>query len=465
MSDYIEDESGSDALPIERIDQLVEHIERGAKPRTMWRIGTEYEKLAVDPASGRAIPFSGPRGIEAVLKALADRFGWEPQEENGRIIALSRPGSGDITLEPGAQLELSGRPCVTLHEAAEELDEHVREITAVGDDLGIAFLGLGIQPVSRLEEIEWVPKRRYEIMGPYMLQVGRLGQRMMKQTATVQVNLDYESEADAMQKMRVAMGLGPLINAIFANSPISDGAANGYLSYRGHIWTDTDAARSGLLPFVFDAGAGFVDYVRWALDAPMYFVKRGGAYRDMTGIPFRRFWKEGANGMRATVGDFALHLSTLFPDVRLKTYIELRTADSQPPDSLLGLSAVAKGVLYEPDCMLAAWDLVKDWSIEERLRIRDDVHRGALAAPVRRFRMQDLARELVDIAEEGLKRQACHDARGRDESIYLERARDVVRSGRTLAEDVLERWQGAWDREPARLVAHAAYANPARRES
>lgn len=459
MSDYIQDESGPDALPLERLDQLLEHFERGAKPRSAWHIGTEHEKVAVDRRTGRAVPFSGGRGVEAVLRQLAERFGWEPHEERGRVIALSRPG-GDITLEPGGQLELSGRQCATLHEAAAELDEHVREITAVGDGLDIAFLGLGIQPISTVEEIEWVPKARYGIMGPYMLRVGRLGQRMMKQTATVQVNLDYESEADAMRKMRVAMGLGPVINAIFASSPISDGRPNGFLSYRGHIWTDTDPARCGMLPFLFEPRASFAAYVEWALDAPMYFVKRGGDYRDMTGIPFRRFWRDGAAGLRATVGDFALHLSTLFPDVRLKTYIELRTTDGQPPEAALALPAIAKGVLYDDDCLFAAWDLVKDWSWEERLRLRDDVHRAALRAPLRRYQVQDVARELVAIAEEGLRRQACRDQRGQDERVYLEPARDVVQRGKTLAENLLERWEGEWDHDAARLVAHTAYRRP-----
>ncbi len=461
MSDYVQDETGPDAQPIDRLDQLVEHFERGAKPPPEWRVGTEYEKVAVDRASGCAIPFSGARGVEAILRALADRFGWEPHEEEGRVVALSRPG-GDVTLEPGGQIELSGRPCVTLHEAADELDEHVGELTAVASELGVAILGLGIQPISTLEEIEWVPKPRYGIMGPYMREVGRLGQRMMKQTATVQVNLDYSSEADAMQKMRVAMGLGPVINAIFANSSISDGRANGYLSYRGHVWTDTDPARCGPLPFVFQPGVGFADYIEWALDVPMYFVKRAGRYLGMAGVTFRRFWKEGAGSLRATVGDFALHLSTLFPDVRLKTYIELRTADSQPPDNLLGLSAIAKGVLYEPDCMLAAWDLVKGWSWEERRRLEHDVHRAALGAPLRRHRVLDVARDLVAIAEEGLRRQRRCDARGRDETIFLERTHDIVSRGRTLAETVLEHWDGDWLRDPASLVDYTAYSMPHR---
>lgn len=460
MSDYIADETGPDAAPIDKLEQLVEHFERGAKPRSSFRVGTEYEKIAVDKHTGAAIPFSGRRGVEAVLRKLADRFGWEPQEEEGRIVALSR-GEGEITLEPGGQIELSGRPCTTLHEANHELHEHVREVVSVADELDVAFLGLGIQPFSKLDEIEWVPKKRYAIMAPYMEKVGTLGQRMMKQTATVQTNLDYESEADAMQKMRVATGIGPILNALFANSPISDGAPNGYLSYRGHIWTDTDAARTGILPFLFEPHAGFVDYVEWALDVPMYFVKRGKEYIDLTGIPFRRYWKEGARGLRATVGDFALHLSTLFPEVRLKTYIELRMVDSQPPESMLALSAIAKGVLYEPDCMLGAWDLVKGWTMEERVALNDAVHRTALATPFRSYRVQDLARELLDIAEEGLRRQDCRDERGETEAIYLERALDYARRGKSPAELVLERWTSGWPRDATNLVALTAYRLPA----
>jgi len=455
MSDYVE--TGPDALPIDSIGQLIEHIERGCKPRSNWTIGTEYEKVAVDRKTGRAIPFGGRRGVEAILRGLADRFGWEPQEERGRIIALSRPGDGSITLEPGGQIELSGRTCRTLHESHDELARHASEIITVADGLDVALLGLGIQPISRVDEIEWVPKPRYDIMGPYMKRVGTLGQQMMKQTATVQVNLDFESESDAMAKMRVAMGVGAIINAIFANSPISDGSANGFLSYRGHIWTDTDSSRSGLLPFVFRASAGFEDYVEWALDVPMYFVRRDGGFRDMTGTTFRRFWKEGRDGLRATVGDFALHLSTLFPDARLKTYIEMRTTDSQPPATMLGLSAIAKGMMYDSDCLTAAWDLVKDFELEERQRMGRDVHRAALAAPVRRFRVRDLAIELVEIAEEGLRRQACRNERGDDERAYLETTREIVRSGRTLAESALARWQGEWNREPSRLVAATAW--------
>ncbi|MBM4266037.1 MAG: glutamate--cysteine ligase [Deltaproteobacteria bacterium] len=455
MSDYIADPTGPDAAPIERVDQLIDHFARGAKPREEWRIGTEYEKVAVDRATGAAIPFSGPRGVERILRGMADRFGWEPIEENGRVIALSRP-SGEITLEPGGQIELSGRACETLHEAQEELDEHVFEMTEITASLDVEILGLGIQPLSTLDEIEWVPKKRYGIMAPYMTKVGRYGQRMMKQTATVQVNLDYSSEADAMKKMRVSTGLAPILNAIFANSPICDGRPTGYLSYRGHIWTDTDPARCGMLPFLFSRDAGFEDYMDWALDAPMYFVKRGSDYQDLTGVPFRRFWKEGVGGLRATVGDFALHLSTLFPEVRLKTYIELRSVDSQPPETMLGLSAIAKGFLYDDDCLEGASDLIRGWSFEERVETLHRVHREGLATRFRRHTIGDLARDLVEIAIEGLRRQDRRNGRGENESIVLEPVRARVQSGVTRAEELLDGWERA-DREVRWLVENTAY--------
>jgi glutamate--cysteine ligase len=457
MSDYIADDSGPDAAPIERFEQLYDHFARGCKPRSEWRVGTEFEKVVVDRRSGGAIPYSGNRGVEAILRALADQFGWEPHDEEGRIIALSRDGS-DITLEPGGQIELSGKAYESLHDANREVQDHLRELASVAAPLDVEVLGLGMQPISPLEEIEWVPKRRYGIMAPYMAKVGSLGHRMMKQTATVQVNFDFASEADAMQKMRVAMGIGPILNALFANSPLCDGKLNGYLSYRGHIWTDTDAARCGVLPFVFNPGAGFAEYAEWALDAPMYFVKRRGEYRDMTGIRFRDYWRKGHGELRATVGDFALHLSTLFPEVRLKTYIELRMVDTQPLESLLALSAMTKGIFYEPDCMLGAWDLVKGWSWEERLATHLAAHRQALQAPIRRLRLQDLARELVDIAEEGLHRARSLDAKGGDEAIYLGAARDYARRGRPPAQQIAERWEGEWKGDPARLVAGTRYA-------
>jgi glutamate--cysteine ligase len=324
MTDFRE---SGEAAPIESIDQLVDEFHQAGKPRDRWTIGTEYEKLAVDPRTGQAIGFSGARGIETLLRELAERFDWEPQEESGRTIALRR-AHASITLEPGGQVELSGEPYRTLHETREELATHVHELATVGGELGIAFVGLGMQPVSTLDGIEWVPKQRYAIMRDYMPRVGTLGHRMMKQTATVQANIDYADEADAMRKLRIGMATAPIVNAIFANSCISENRLNGQLSYRGYIWTDTDRARCGLLPFAFRPGASFRDYVDWALDVPLYFVLRGGRYRtEVTGVPFRRFLDTGLDGQRATLDDWRLHLTTLFPEVRLKGYIELRSAD------------------------------------------------------------------------------------------------------------------------------------------
>ena len=456
MTDFQE---SAQATPIESVDQLVEQMHRAGKPREHWRIGTEYEKVGVERATGRAAPFSGPRGIEAMLRGLAERYGWEPKDEDGRTVALARAGAS-ITLEPGAQLELSGEQCASIHCALKELTTHVREVVTVGRDLGIAFLGLGMQPVSTVDEIEWVPKQRYRIMGPYMTRVGTLGQRMMKQTATVQANIDYADEADAMLKMRVGMGVAPLVNAMFANSSISDGGLNGYMSYRGHIWTDTDRARCGLLPFVFRDGAGFADYVKWALDVPLYFVIRGGRYlREVTGTPFRRFLTEGIGGERATLDDWNLHLTTLFPEVRLKGYIELRSADSQPPERMLALPAMVKGIFYTADCLDAAWDLVKRWSFEERLALWREVHREALLTRFRGIRVLELARELYAVAEEGLRRQGALDEAGRDERIYLERLGEQLEMGRSPGRVIAEKWkdQREWDRRVERLIAFAEY--------
>jgi glutamate--cysteine ligase len=445
------------AVPIESVDQLVEQLHRAGKPRERWMIGSEYEKVVVDRGTGAAASFSGTRGIEALLRGLAERYGWEPKEEDGRTVALAR-GGASITLEPGGQLELSGEQCPTIHRADDELRTHVHEVVSVCHDLGLACLGLGMQPVSRPDEIEWVPKQRYRVMGPYMTRVGTLGQRMMKQTATVQANIDYADERDAMRKLAVGMGIAPLVNAMFANSSVSEGRLNGYMSFRGHIWTDTDRARCGLLPFAFTPTAGFGDYVEWALDVPLYFILRDGRYRtEVTGIPFRRFLAEGAAGERATLDDWNLHLTTLFPEVRLKGYIELRSADSQPPERMLALPALVKGVFYSDDCLQAAWDLVKRWSFEERVALYRDVHREALQARLRGVKVLELARELYAVAEEGLRRQRALDTAGQDERRYLERMGEQLAMGRSPARVIAEKWNGEWDRRVERLIAYAEY--------
>jgi len=456
MSQYV---AGSEPAPlIERYAQLVEYFEEACKPASAWRIGTEYEKVAVWAANGQAVPFSG--GIEEVLRRLADRYSWEPIRENGRIIALGGRGAA-ITLEPGGQLELSGEVCESVHCARREFAEHVDQIVTIGDELGIAFLGLGMQPVSRLADIEWVPKKRYRIMAPHMERVGSLGHRMMKQTATVQVNIDYSSERDAMQKLRVGNAIGPLVTAMFANSPISDGALNGYQSFRGHIWTDTDPVRCGILPFVFHPSCGFSDYVEYALDVPMYFIVRDDRWTDMTASTFRQFWTDGYHGERATIEDWNAHLTTLFPETRMKRYIEIRSIDSQAPELMLVAPAFVKGVFYDADCLLGAWDLVKNLKWEERLTLAEAVYRDALRARVRGIEVRELARELVDIAEKGLERQQPSQSPEESEAMQLERLRDLVRRGRSPADLLIEKWNGAWDRDVGRLVAGTTYRKAA----
>ena len=454
MTDF---KAHSDSPLIDSVDQLVEQFHRAAKPRERWRIGTEWEKPVVDRETGRAAPFSGPRGIEALLRGIAERTDWTPKEENGRVIALARAGAS-VTLEPGGQLELSGEQCRTVHCTQKEMALHAREITGVGRELGLAFLGLGIQPLSRLDEIEWVPKQRYGIMGPYMTTVGTLGHRMMKQTCTVQVNIDYADEPDAMRKFRTAQGIAPLLNAMFANSPISDGAPNGFRSFRGHVWTDTDRARCGLLSWAFRDDASLAHYVEWALDVPCYFILRNGRYlTSVTGVPFRRFLADGAGGERATLDDWNLHLTTLFPEVRLKGYLELRSTDSQPPDRVLALPALARGLFYEPDCLGAAWDLVKRWSYEDVVALYADVTRTALRARHRGIEVLELARELFVIAEEGLRRLGERDARGNDERVYLQGLGELLAAGRCPADLLLEQWSGKWEQRPDRLIAGTTF--------
>jgi glutamate--cysteine ligase len=455
MSDLVQTSAELES-PVTRTEPLVEYFASGAKPRAEWRIGTEYEKVAVERETGRAARYFGPRGIEALLRGLADRFGWTPRLEGDHVIALEGR-KATITLEPGAQLELSGEACDSINCAHAELTEHVNEIVSVGDRLGLAFLGLGIQPVSPLDDIEWVPKPRYRIMAPYMTKVGTLGHRMMKQTATVQANIDFSSERDAMEKLRLAMGLAPILTAAFANSSISDGGRNGYMSYRQHIWTDTDRDRCGLLPFAFGRDTGFEDYADWALDVPMYFIRRGGKFVDLSGMPFREYLRHGAAGHHATMADWQLHLTTLFPETRLKTYIEIRSVDSQPPERMLALPALVKGVFYDDDCMLGAFDLVKGWSWSERLDAYETVPKEALRTRVRGVAMLDLARELSAIARVGLRRQNVRNANGDDETIYLDSLDRQLALGRSPARVIADRWQTEWHESIERLIEDSAY--------
>ncbi|HEY2986449.1 MAG TPA: glutamate--cysteine ligase [Candidatus Binatia bacterium] len=439
--------------------ELEAFFHNSGKPRSKWRVGTEYEKIGIRRDSAKAISYSGPGGVEAILKALIEEYNWQPIEEEGHIIALER-GNAQITLEPGGQIELSGEPCETIHCTHAEFTQHITELLEVSKRMNVIFLGLGIQPVSTLEEIEWVPKKRYRIMGPYMLKVGTLGQRMMKQTATVQANIDYSDEKDAMAKFRTGMGLAPLITAMFANSPISEGRLNGFKSFRGHIWTDTDKSRAGLLRFAFDPSVSFAHYVEYALDVPMYFIRRNGDYIDFTGIPFRHFLTRGHLGHTATMEDWELHLTTLFPEVRIKRYMEVRSADSQPPELMPALAALIKGTLYDSDCLQAAWDLVKDWSWDERMQFYHDSHREALAARLRRYAAADLAQELIQIAWEGLRRQGAVNENGDDETIYLKPLRDLVAQKKCPADLIIEKWEGELHHDIKKLIDYSAYRLP-----
>jgi glutamate--cysteine ligase len=330
----------------------------------------------------------------------------------------------------------------------------------VAEPVDIVFLGLGMQPVSRLDEIEWVPKKRYRIMGPYMLKVGTLGQRMMKQTATVQANIDYLDEKDAMAKFRTGMGLTPIFIAMFANSPICEGQLTGYRSFREHIWTDTDRSRSGLLKFAFSPDVSFRHYVEYALDVPMYFIIRHHDYIDMTSMTFRQFLERGDRGHRATIEDWHDHLTTLFPETRIKRYIEVRSADSQPPELMPALSALIKGVFYDTDCLQAAWDLVKNWTWDERMEVYLDSHRDALSTRIRRYALLDLAKELFQIAWEGLRRQKVLNGQGEDETIYLNPLKTLLFQGKCPADVLIEKWEGELQQDIKKLIAYTAYKLP-----
>ena len=446
-------------LVISKKEELEAYFHDGGKPRDRWRIGTEYEKVGIDRNTAKAIPYFGPGGVEFILKELVARYDWEPEEQDGHIIALVR-GKEQIHLEPGGQIELSGEPCESIHCTYAEFTQHIRELLEVAEERDIVFLGLGMQPVSRLEEIEWVPKKRYRIMGPYMPKVGTLGQRMMKQTATVQANIDFKDEKDGMAKFRTGMGLTPILIAMFANSPISDGQLNGYRSFREHIWTDTDKSRAGMLKFAFDPDVSFAHYVEYALDVPMYFIIRNKEYIDMTHMTFRQFFERGHKGERATLEDWDAHLTTLFPETRIKRYIEVRSADSQPPELMPALPALIKGAFYDEDCLQAAWDLVKGWGWDERMQVYLDSHRDALAARIRRCSLLDLAKEFFQIAWEGLKRQKVLNSQGDDETIYLNPLKLLLFQGKCPADLLIEKWQGELQQEIKKLISYSAYKLP-----
>ncbi len=431
-------------------DELVQWIAKGEKAPDAWRIGTEHEKFLFHTDSQKPVPYEGPRGVRALMEALISRYGWEAITEGENIIALKRPdgqAGGTVSLEPGGQFELSGDPVVTLHDVAAETHSHLDQCQAIGRDLGIGMLGLGFAPTWTRAEMPTMPKQRYGVMTRYMPQVGSRGLDMMYRTCTIQVNLDFQTEADMVKKLRVSLALQPIATALFASSPFTEGKPNGFKSMRGEVWRDTDKNRTGNLPFAFEAGMGYERYVDYALDVPMYFIYRDGRYIDVAGASFRTFMSgslKEAGGERATMADWADHLTTLFPDVRLKRFLEMRGADGGRARRIVALPAYWVGLLYDQTSLDAAWDLVKDWTAAERDGLRDGVPRQALDAPFRKGRVADIARETLKIARDGLARRRRLDMHGADESKYLDMLDAIVASGKTPADELLALYHGAW---------------------
>lgn len=438
----------SDATPIGARTELVEWIASGEKPREAWRLGTEHEKVPFYKTDATPVPYEGERGIRALLDGMRNLTGWQPIMENGHPIGLAdEEGGGAISLEPGGQFELSGAPLKTLHETAAETALHLDQTKAVGERLGIGFLTLGMSPLWTRAQTPVMPKARYRIMTDYMPKVGTLGLDMMYRTSTVQVNMDYASEADMVKKLRVSLALQPIATAIFANSPFTDGKPNGFLSMRSEIWRDTDRDRTGMMAFAFEDGFGYERYVDWALDVPMYFVKRDSTYHDVAGASFRDLFAgklAQLPGERATRSDWANHVSTLFPEVRLKRYLEMRGADVGGPEHITALSAFWTGILYDEAALDGAWELVKAWNAGERERLRADVPKQALRATIGGRSVQDVARDALALSQQGLARRAYRDDRGRDETRHLDYVGEIVESGRTMAERLLERYHGPW---------------------
>lgn len=445
--------TGKQAAVIEHRDQLIATFAKGEKPPARWRIGTEHEKFVYRLSDHRAPSYDEPGGIRDLLMGLT-RFGWQPVMEGEHVIALSG-ADGSISLEPAGQFELSGAPLDNLHQTCAETGRHLEQVASVGGELGLGFLGLGMWPDKARADLPIMPKGRYAIMLRHMPRVGSLGLDMMLRTCTIQVNLDYQSEADMAQKFRVGLALQPLATALFANSPFTEGKPNSYLSYRSHIWSDTDPARTGMLPFVFEDGFGYERYAEYALDVPMYFVYRDGRYIDAAGQSFRDFLDgrlAALPGEKPTVDDWSDHLSTAFPEVRLKSFLEMRGADGGPWGRICALPALWVGLLYDQGALDAAWDLVKAWDMAGREELRASVPKLGLDAPLPGGgRLRDIAGEVLDIAHAGLAARARHDAGGSDETGFLDPLREIVRRGMVPAELLLQRYHGAWGGDVAQV--------------
>jgi glutamate--cysteine ligase len=450
-----------DMTPIETRDELVAWFEAGCKPKAQFRAGTEHEKFVFTIDHRRPVPYEGRRSIRALLEGLQRMLGWEPIMEGDNIIGMfDVTGGGAISLEPGGQFELSGAPVETVHQTAAELIAHLSQLREVAAPLGIGFLGMGMTPDWSRADMPKMPKGRYKIMTNYMPKVGTRGLDMMYRTCTVQTNLDFSSEADMVRKLRVSLALQPVATALFANSPFTEGKPNGLLSMRSEIWRDTDNQRAGMLPFAFEDGMGFERYVDYAMGVPMYFVKRGDKYIDVSGKSFRDFFAgklADLPGERPTVSDWANHVSTIFPEVRLKRYLEMRGSDGGPWRRLPSLTAYWIGLLYDDDALNSAWDLVKDWTAEERQKLRDEVPQRGFKATVRNTNLHALAQETLKLSRRGLEKRARLDRNGRDETRFLRPLEEIVTRGITPAEELLEKYFNEWNESVAPIYDQYAY--------
>ncbi len=447
--------------PIESRDDLAGYLASGCKPKPDWRIGTEHEKFGYCVDTLKPLPYDGERSVRAVLEGLRDRFGWAPLEEGDNIIGLTKDGA-NVSLEPGGQLELSGAPVETIHETCDEVNDHLAEVRSVADEIGVGFIGLGAAPIWTHEQMDMMPKGRYKLMTRYMGEVGTHGTQMMYRTCTVQVNLDYASEADMVQKLRVALALQPVATALFANSPFFEGKPNGHQSWRSRIWRDLDADRTGMLPWVFEDGMGFERWVDYALDVPMYFVYRDGVYIDALGMSFRDFLDgklPALPGEVPTLSDWADHLTTIFPEARIKKFIEMRGTDGGPWRRLCALPAFWVGMLYDQSALDAAWEVCKDWTAEEREQLRIDASVKGFKAEIRGRPVLDLARELLTISDGGLRARARQGAGGMvpDERHFLNALHDLVDTGKTPADELLERYNNEWNGDLSRIYAEYSY--------
>ena len=447
--------------PIERHEQLAEYLAEGCKPKADWRIGTEHEKFGYCKDTLKPLPYEGDRSIRVMLEGLRDRHNWAPVEEGGKLIGLEKDGA-NVSLEPGGQLELSGAPVETIHETCDEVNTHLREVQDVADEIGVGWIGLGAAPDWTHEQMDLMPKGRYKLMNDYMGRVGSMGRVMMRRTCTVQVNLDFGSEADMVQKMRVAIALQSVATALFANSPFFEGKPNGYKSLRSMVWRNLDAARTGTLPFVFEDGFGFERWVQYALDVPMYFVYRDGKYIDALGMSFRDFMQgklPALPGEMPTLSDWADHLTTAFPEARAKKFIEMRGADGGPWRRLCALPAFWVGLMYDQDALDGAWDLVKNWTPAQLDALRTAASVDGLQAKVTGINMHDIARETLALSEAGLKACAKAGAGGMvpDETHFLNALKESVETGKVPADEMLDDYHGKWNGDISQIYADYSY--------